>query len=636
MAGKREIKGLADIIAIAISPVLIMAMVGALVFFLIEVFYGGEYSGNVRWTMFFFVFGSVLVARISIEMGDGKASLYALGLGAAAFVGMFRFVSAPPGWMEQFWPVVNIGLLVLVWWCTRKLTWDCTHIDEERDASDRSLLEATGLENLERPAEWREPEAAADEEPAEPGEEGPAGWFARYRRWRKRQDKKPHTPGTWVVYFSLAALPIFGLGQSLIPVEETESRTFSFYMAVVYVGSGMGLLMTTAFLGLRRYLKQRKIEIPGKMAGIWLGTGCTVIVVFLLIAAILPRPASETPLVDVSSITGSQDREASQYAQGGDAGKGEGSAGDKSSEDAKSQQSQEGKSKEAGKGQGQDDAKKGSGENKGKGGDTGKSDKTGSEKGGDKKNDQGDDKKNQQNSDQSQGDKAKEKQQQQQSSGSKSSQASKSQPRRNQSRSGSSKSPPSISQLGVVGKIIKWIVFGVLALVIGYFLFRHGLKFLANFTTWAKQLLEFLNNFWARLFGWTIPVKEESVVEDFANVQKPARPFAEFENPFESGEARRLSPDELVKYSFAALEAWAWEHDKGRDPQETPLEFSRRLSEQYESLETEAPRLATLYARLAYARGALPEAARQHVAEFWKHLELAQDEALEARRPVEA
>jgi len=31
---KREIKGLADVIAIAISPALIMAMVGALIFFL--------------------------------------------------------------------------------------------------------------------------------------------------------------------------------------------------------------------------------------------------------------------------------------------------------------------------------------------------------------------------------------------------------------------------------------------------------------------------------------------------------------------------------------------------------------------------------------------------------------------------
>ena len=73
----------------------------------------------------------------------------------------------------------------------------------------------------------------------------------------------------------------------------------------------------TAFLGLRQYLKQRKIDIPPTMAGLWLGLGAAVIVAFLVIGAILPRPASETPLVDISSVTGSQDRQASQYAQGG-------------------------------------------------------------------------------------------------------------------------------------------------------------------------------------------------------------------------------------------------------------------------------------------------------------------------------
>ena len=37
---------------------------------------------------------------------------------------------------------------------------------------------------------------------------GAIDWVHRYLHWRKVQDKKPHTPGVWVVYFSLAALPI--------------------------------------------------------------------------------------------------------------------------------------------------------------------------------------------------------------------------------------------------------------------------------------------------------------------------------------------------------------------------------------------------------------------------------------------
>src|SRR5262245_31227870 len=363
MASKREVPGLADMIAVAISPALIMLLVGSLIFFIIEVLYGGDYAGRLRWTFGFYVFGSVLVARISIEFGDGRAALYGLVLGIAAFLGMLRFVEFPPGWLEQLGPIVNVGLLILVWWCARKLTWDCTFIDDKRDASDRSVLEAAGLDNLERPPEWREPEPATGSKDSEPVAEGPIGWIQKYLRYRKSQQQKPHTPGVWVVYFSLAALPIFGLGQALIPAEDESSRHFTFWLMAIYVGSGLGLMMTTSFLGLRRYLKQKNLEIPGQMAGIWLGLGSALILGFLVVGAILPRPNSETALIDVGKVLGSKERDASNYAMNPDGkGKGDGSGGDQSSKDAQSQNSTQGKSDEGGKGKGQDDAKKGSGE----------------------------------------------------------------------------------------------------------------------------------------------------------------------------------------------------------------------------------------------------------------------------------
>src|SRR5229473_497248 len=68
MADKRETPGLADIIATVISPILIMVMVGSLIYFLIEVLYGGAFAGQLRWTFGFFVLGAVLIARIAIQM----------------------------------------------------------------------------------------------------------------------------------------------------------------------------------------------------------------------------------------------------------------------------------------------------------------------------------------------------------------------------------------------------------------------------------------------------------------------------------------------------------------------------------------------------------------------------------------
>jgi hypothetical protein len=631
MSGKREVPGLADMIATVISPVLIMAMVGSLIYFLIEVLYGGDYSSNLRYTFTFFVFGAVLIARIAIEMGDAKASLYALALGGATFIAMLRFVSYPEGFLGEFAWLVNIGLLVLVWWCARKLTWDCTHIDDQRDASDHSVLEAAGLDALERPAEWREPEPEADVRTKKKKHlPGIHGVWQRYAEYRKAQDKKPHTPGVWVVYFSLAALPIFGLGQSLIPATDQESRRYTFWLMAVYVASGMGLLMTTSFLGLRRYLKQRKIRIPAKMATIWLGVGSGLIFLFLVVAAALPRPNSETALIKFSGA-GSKDREASNYAMREEgAGKGEGAGGEKSSDKAESKSSAEGKSKEAGKGQGQSDSSKGNGENQGKGGNSGKSKQQGNQKGGEKSDRSKGDPGNDQKSDQAKKDE--ESKEKSQTGPASNSQRSESRRSRSSSSSGQSpRGPISLGSLGKLGVILKWLVFGALALIVAFYVFRHGLKFLANFSDWAKQLLESLRNFWANLFGRRDEEESEPAPAPAPVARRP-RPFADFANPFDTGSASQQSPAELVRYSFSALEAFAWEHERERLPDETPLEFAARMAQASPELEQDAPRLAALYARLAYARGSLPEAAKEHVREFWRQLELAHEEALTERK----
>src|SRR5262249_45084909 len=59
---------------------------------------------------------------------------------------------------------------------------------------------------------------------------------------------------------------------------------------------------------------------------------------------------------------------------------------------------------------------------------------------------------------------------------------------------------------------------------------------------------------------------------------------------------------------FEALDAWAWEHDLGRQPEETPLEFTERLCTLVPKLEDEVRGLAGLYVHLAYARTSLPPA----------------------------
>src|SRR5260370_32971813 len=124
-------KTLADYVAIAFSPLLIMALVGSLVFFLLEIVYVGKYEGSLQWILFFFVFGAVLVARISMQ-GEisSRAPLYGLVLGLATWLALLNFVDYPEETPLAAWGwAINLGLIAVIWWSGHRLTWDCTLLD---------------------------------------------------------------------------------------------------------------------------------------------------------------------------------------------------------------------------------------------------------------------------------------------------------------------------------------------------------------------------------------------------------------------------------------------------------------------------------------------------------------------------
>ena len=131
-------KTLTDYLVIAISPALIMTLVGSLVYFLIAVFYHGGYPGRIEYIFALFVFAAVLIARISIEEGREYSMMYAIALALAMLLVLGRFASS--------WMLFNIVMLSVIWWCADKLTWDCTVIDDQEDASGEGLLQTVGLE----------------------------------------------------------------------------------------------------------------------------------------------------------------------------------------------------------------------------------------------------------------------------------------------------------------------------------------------------------------------------------------------------------------------------------------------------------------------------------------------------------
>jgi hypothetical protein len=597
----------ADYVAIALSPALLMTLIGSLIYFLIEVLYRGEYEGRLQWILGFYIFGSVLVARISMETGIAdRAPMYALALAFLTVIGLGQFVAFPAGFEALSW-IINSLLVGLIWWSSHRLTYDCTYIDEKAEGTGTGVLQAAGLDQT------------TDGATAEPSTgEKKRGWRERWQRYREER-KKRHTPGVWVVYFTLAALPIFGLGQSLIPGDELERRRYTFWLMGIYVVSALGLLLTTAFLALRRYLRQRRLEMPLGMTTAWLTCGGILIVGLVVFGALLPRPDAEYSLLDLTPL-GSKKRDASQYAlKGGDAGKGQGRPGQQQlDKDGKPVNMNDPQQKgDGGKGQAQG---KGDGE-KGKSGEGGKGKSDEKSKSGDEKSEPG---KNPDGKAEKRDEGAKD------NADSKESQAKK------QADSGGNSStskPPlnSLPVLGRIGPILKWIIFGVLAVVAVVFLLRGGLRYLANFFDWARRLLDALRAFWEGLFSGR---KREAATtgdgEESTEERTPLRPFHWYRNPFGDGRADELSPGELVRYSFEALEAWAAEHGLPRMTDETPLEFAARVGREVPAIETEGKRLAALYARLLYAKGTVPGSWRGALETFWERMEAVAEAPLSA------
>ncbi|MBC7852340.1 MAG: hypothetical protein IAF94_02800 [Pirellulaceae bacterium] len=653
----------ADYMVVALSPTLIFFLVGSLCFYLVEVFYQGQYEYRLLFVMGMFVMGIVALSRMAMEEGWAYAFLYAVGLAVVVGIALATFIQIR-GPLAPFGLFINLGLMALIWWSAYKLVWDCTLMDEDQDSSGEGLLQSIGLDRMngetsapavKNAARLTDPQEALStqevisqrESAGNPQPEIDGTPEARLFDWFHKllePDRRPHAPGKWVIYFSLAALPLFGLGQWFIPVENLGSRRFAFWMMAIYVASGLLLLLNTSFLGLRRYLRQRRLEMPLDMAATWLTVGTVMVAALLLLVYILPSPSPEYSLSQLD-VFKSRNYDSSNYSPGGPEGSQKGESQQKADgENAEKQGGDKSENKGGGDQSGdksgpnkggqnneaeqQGDSKsgdKGGGKQQGKNGEKGKSEqgeKGDGEKGKGKKGDQSD-----QGKDQSQDKQSPSKSQ----SGSKGGKSSKSQNGKSDKQNQDSKNEENLSQgkppakppsnfqpsnllariPSSLGTILKWLFYAAIIIAALVFAYIYRKELLA---AWNKLLAE-LRELWARWFG----AKPETALSPQAVLAASPRRFSSFDDPFASGMAARVPLPELVRYSFEALEAWGRDRASPRATGQTPHEFTQQLGDLDTTVSREVKQLADLYCQIAYAR-ALPAGGIELVRGFWQRM----------------
>ncbi|WP_254508083.1 DUF4129 domain-containing protein [Anatilimnocola floriformis] len=663
---RRAPETLVDWLVVGIAPFLIMLLVGSLVFYLVEVFYLGEYQARVLFVLGMFVMATVCIARISMEEGAAYAAMYAAPLAIAVGLALAAFVQVS-GPLAALGPMLNWGLMILIWWSANKLTWDCTLIEGSRDFTGQGLMQTTGLDRYFRVQ--RPQTAPATEPPSPPPDlsgtsttERPAS-LPVWKWWNwTRGEERPHAPGVWVVYFSIAALPLFGLGQWFMPANALDLRRRAFWLLVVYVAAGLSLLMATSFLSLRRYLRQRNQEMPGEMAAVWLGTGGAIIAILLVLASLLPRPIPEYSITHLAPQIQSPQQTASRWGWGSEGAKKKNVNSPQTAtkgevDPATKQGSSQGKPTPNAQGAPAKNASGSSGtdgKNSGGQSQSNSQTKSGSQQN-DSKQSSGNQSSNSKQPANSSGEQKPQPQQNNQPSNEANNQTRSNpqqQPNNSDKKSSSNPStanppqqtptsnppprstppdsqatPPLPNEVQVPQKnylqqawnmvftyltyVLKWVFYLLVIGVVAYYAWQHREWLLA---AW-QQLLKELRELWAKWFGQK-PTTTSAVA---TALPPPPKRFAEYADPFSSGLAARWTLAELVRYTFEALEARGREQNCPRGNDQTPLEYAAAVGQVEPGFAGEVHSLADLYGQLAFAGGNSSPQSTLLLQQLWLH-----------------
>jgi len=545
----------------ALSPVLIILMIGSLVYFLITTLYQGDFHARLMWILGLFTMASVLITRIAIEQSRAQSLTY-LGLLSAAtlFVAPRFFVLE--GILAPLSIPILIGFLALIVFLADRITMDCTSVDDAQDSHGYGLLQSLGLLK-------RSDSVSANPESAD-------------------NKGRNHNPGVWILYFALLALPIFGLGQFFLP--SGQAQRIALGCLVIYLSAALALLVMISLLSLRQYVRQRDVEMQTGMSWSWLASGIGSVLGLVVLMAILPLPMLGTSNWELPfKLSSRDDMTSSKWGWGNEGVKQQQPQGQQPQQQPQGQQPQgqqpQGQQPQGQQPQGQQPQ--------------GQQPQGQQPQG---QQPQGQQRQGQQlQGQQSQGQQSQGQQPQGQQPQGQQPQGQQPQGQQPQGQQPATPppqqnwKPPTIDWN--LGATLRWLIIATLALIA----LVYGVKYFRQWLSWFGQ-----------------GQQEESVsASSTVTDSTPSLRFCEIENPFR---AHRNDPDAIVRSLFQAVSIWGKEHRVARTEDETPDEYSRRLGRKYSEIAESLTSLGLMVSRMAYAKKSIPRQDAMSLESLWEWL----------------
>jgi len=590
----------------ALSPVLIILMIGSLVYFLITTLYQGDFHARLMWILGLFTMASVLITRIAIEQSRAQSLTY-LGLLSAAtlFVAPRFFVLE--GILAPLSIPILIGFLALIVFLADRITMDCTSVDDAQDSHGYGLLQSLGLLK-------RSDSVSANPESAD-------------------NKGRNHNPGVWILYFALLALPIFGLGQFFLP--SGQAQRIALGCLVIYLSAALALLVMISLLSLRQYVRQRDVEMQTGMSWSWLASGIGSVLGLVVLMAILPLPMLGTSnwelpfkLSSRDDMTSSkwgwgnegvkQQQPQGQQPQGqqpqGQQPQGQQPQGQQPQGQQPQGQQPQGQQPQGQQPQGQPQGQQPQGQQPQGQQPQGQQPQGQQPQG---QQPQGQQPQGQQpQGQQPQGQQRQGQQLQGQQSQGQQSQGQQPQGQQPQGQQPQGQQPQGQQPQGQqpatpppqqnwkpptidwnLGATLRWLIIATLALIA----LVYGVKYFRQWLSWFGQ-----------------GQQEESVsASSTVTDSTPSLRFCEIENPFR---AHRNDPDAIVRSLFQAVSIWGKEHRVARTEDETPDEYSRRLGRKYSEIAESLTSLGLMVSRMAYAKKSIPRQDAMSLESLWEWL----------------